>query len=150
MTTRLNDIEPRGTDRNIKPQVSQSMAGGAQILDIVIYEEDQLTRNLLQEWLGEAGYRVRAGALRETQCGRADLVIASIYMPKQSGSSWVRDIQAMHPGIPVIAISGQFRSGLCAAGAAAQVLGVQQVIAKPLIRADLIAAVRGMIGTPLR
>jgi DNA-binding response OmpR family regulator len=115
----------------------------------VIYEDDHLTRNLLREWLGEAGYRVRSGALREAQDSRPpDLVIASVYMPKQSGSRWVRDVQAAHPGTPLIAISGQFRSGLCAAGPTARALGVQQVVAKPLIRADLLAAVRGMIGTP--
>jgi DNA-binding response OmpR family regulator len=119
-------------------------------LDIVIYEEDQLTRNLLREWLGEAGYCVHSGALREAQCARpADLVIASIYMPKQSGSRWVRDIQAAHPGIPLIAISGQFRSGLRPAGETAKSLGVQQVMAKPLVRIDLLSAVRDMIGTPL-
>jgi DNA-binding response OmpR family regulator len=127
----------------------QLTAGREQVLDIVIYEEDQLTRNLLREWLGEAGYGVRSGALRESQFRPpADLVIASVYMPKQSGRRWLRDIQVAHPRIPVIAISGQFRSGLCAAGATARVLGVQQVIAKPLIRADLLSAVRGMIGTP--
>jgi DNA-binding response OmpR family regulator len=118
-------------------------------LDIVIYEEDQLTRNLLREWLGEAGYGVHRGALHEAQCRRrADLVIASVYMPKQSGHEWLRVVQAAHPGIPLIAISGQFRSGLCADGATAKTLGVQQVIAKPLIRADLLAAVRAMIGKP--
>jgi DNA-binding response OmpR family regulator len=127
----------------------QFTAGPEEILDIVIYEEDQLTRNLLREWLGEAGYRVRSGALREAQDGGpAHLVIADVYMPKQSGLRWVRDIQAVHPGTPLIAISGQFRAGLCAAGATAKSLGVQQVIAKPLVRADLLAAVRGMIGTP--
>ena len=31
------------------------------MLEIVLYEEDQLTRSLMQEWLQEAGYRVRAG-----------------------------------------------------------------------------------------
>ena len=118
-------------------------------MDIVIYEEDQLTRNLLREWLEEAGYGARTRALDEVQFRRrADLVIASVYMPKQSGNGWLREIQAAHPGIPVIAISGQFRSGLCPAGATAETLGVQQVIAKPLIRADLLAAVRAMIGEP--
>jgi DNA-binding NtrC family response regulator len=129
----------------------QSTAGPDQTLDIVIYEEDHLTRNLLHEWLGEAGYRVHSGALREAKCAcPADLVIASIYMPKQSGSRWVRDIQAAHPGVPLIAISGQFRSGLRAAGETAQSLGVQQVMAKPLVRVDLLSAVRDMIGTPPR
>jgi DNA-binding response OmpR family regulator len=121
--------------------------GTAKDLDIVIYEDDQLTRNLLREWLGEAGYSVRRGGFEQVQSGRrADLVIANVYRPKQCGDGWLRDIQAAHPGIPVIAISGHFRSGLCSSGSTAKTLGVQQVIAKPLNRADLLAAVRAMIG----
>jgi len=117
--------------------------------DIVIYEEDDLMRALLEEWLSEEGYRVRAAVPRDVrQEGAADLVIASIYMPKHAGAQMVRDIQAVHPGTPVIAISGQFRSGLPAVGAAARTLGVQQVLAKPLTRADLLEAVRAMIGAP--
>lgn len=65
-------------------------------MDIVIYEQDDLTQALLREWLGRAGYLVRSAA----PC------------------------------------------------AAALALGVQQVIAKPLLRADLVRAVRGMIGVP--
>jgi DNA-binding response OmpR family regulator len=118
-------------------------------LDIVIYEQDDLTRDLLREWLGQAGYRVSSGEPHAAPSApRPDLVIVDVYMPKQAGAHWVRSIQAMHPDTPVIAISGQFRSGLCAEGAAARALGVQQVIAKPLLRSDLIEAVRGMIGTP--
>jgi hypothetical protein len=54
----------------------------------------------------------------------------------------------MHPGTPLIAISGQFLSGLSASGPIAQALGVQQVIAKPLTRIDLLGAVRAIIGVP--
>jgi hypothetical protein len=52
----------------------------------------------------------------------------------------------MHPGTPLIAISGQFLPGLSANGAIAQALGVQQVIAKPLTRLDLMRAVRALLG----
>ena len=116
---------------------------------IVIYEEDHLTLALLREWLSEAGYCVRAGTPREPNrdC-TADLVIASVYMPKNAGVQSIRDIKAAHPGTPVIAISGQFRSGLSAGGATAMSLGVQQVIAKPLIHRNLLEAVRGIIGVP--
>jgi DNA-binding NtrC family response regulator len=114
--------------------------------DIVVYEEDSLTRALLQDWLGEAGFRVRFGnsrcASRDAPC---DLVIVSVYMPKQAGADCVRGIQAAHPDTPVIAISGQFRAGLAAAGATAQALGVRQVVAKPLNRHDLLGSVRGII-----
>jgi DNA-binding response OmpR family regulator len=112
---------------------------------IAIYEEDDLMCALLQEWLRAAGYRVCTGAQRG---GTADLVIVSIYMPKQEGAQRVREIHAAHPGTPLIAISGQFRSGLSASGSTAQALHVQQVIAKPLTRDDLLEAVRAVIGAP--
>jgi DNA-binding response OmpR family regulator len=125
------------------------MPKGQSKLDIVVYEEDFLTRELLQEWLGQAGYEVRVGRPHDANLdGSADLVIVNVYMPKQAGALWVRDVQAAHPNTPIIAISAQFRSGLCGAGSTAQTLGVQQVIAKPFIRADLLDAVRGMIGAP--
>lgn len=118
-------------------------------MDIVIYEDDYFTRALLEQWLAEAGYCVRLGM----QCGAghagpADLVIVNVSMPKQGGAQCIRNVQTAHPGTPLIAISGQFRSGLSAAGAAARSLGVQQVIAKPLVRTHLLQAVHGMIGGP--
>jgi CheY-like chemotaxis protein len=122
--------------------------------NIVIYEENDLMRALLQEWLIEAGYRVHAAASHDLQSGTladgrsADLVIVSVYMPKHAGAQLVRKIQAMHPDTPLIAISGQFLPGLSANGAIAQTLGVQQVIAKPLTRTDLLGAVRAIIGAP--
>jgi DNA-binding NtrC family response regulator len=116
---------------------------------IMIYEEDYLTRALLQEWLSEAGYGVCSGTLRDANCqSSADLVIVSVYMPKHAGAQCVGDIKRAHPGTPLIAISGQFRSGLSAGGAAARSLGVQQVIAKPLMHRDLLEAVQGIIGMP--
>jgi DNA-binding response OmpR family regulator len=117
--------------------------------NIVIYEENDLMRALLEEWLGEAGYLVHATASHEPPSdGLADLVIVSVYMPKHVGAQLVRRIQANHPGVPVIAISGQFFAGLTANGAIAQTLGVQQAIAKPLNRMDLLAAARALIGAP--
>lgn len=106
-------------------------------------------RALLKEWLGQAGYCVRELAPWDPQRGETDdLVIASICMPKQAGAQLLREVQAARPGIPVIALSAQFRSGLSAAGTTAQTLGVQRVLAKPLSRLDLLEAVRAMIGPP--
>jgi DNA-binding response OmpR family regulator len=116
---------------------------------IVIYEEDDLTRALLQEWLSEAGYGVHWGTPGDANRDwTPDLVIVSVYMPKHAGAQWVRDIQAAHPDTPLIAISGQFRAGLSAGGATAQSLGVRRVIAKPLTHRDLLEAVWSIIGAP--
>jgi DNA-binding response OmpR family regulator len=114
----------------------------------VIYEEDDLMRALLKEWLSQAGYRVLEagpGGAKGEDVG--DLVIVSVYMPKLAGLQ-LRAIRAAHPGTPLIAISGQFRSGLPAAGMAARTLGVQRVLAKPLDRCDLLESVRTIIGGP--
>jgi DNA-binding response OmpR family regulator len=118
-------------------------------MDILLYEEDDLTRSLLEQWLREAGYRVCIGSRCATAPhGRPDLVIVNVSMPKQAGRQCIQDIRAAHPTTPLIAISAQFRSGLAASGATAQTLGVLKVIAKPLVRADLLEAVRGIIGDP--
>lgn len=116
---------------------------------VVIYEENDLMRALLAEWLSQAGYPVREGPARgEQPAGPADLVIASVYMPKQAGGQLICQVRAAHPGTPVIAISGQFCSGVPGAGTTAQLLGVERVLAKPLNRGDLLAAVRAIIGAP--
>jgi DNA-binding NtrC family response regulator len=116
-------------------------------LDIVIYEEDFLTRSLLQEWLSEAGHQVRFGRAHDPQLDYpADVVIAAVYNPKNTGAQWVCAVRAAHPETPIIAISGQFRSGLCAGGATAHSLGARTLIAKPLSRTALLGALRRMIG----
>jgi CheY-like chemotaxis protein len=116
---------------------------------IAIYEEDDLMRALLKEWLSDAGYRVHATDPRGAQVGgAADLVIVSVYMPRQAGAQLVRVVQAAHPDTPLIAISAQFRAGLSGMGATAHTLGVQLVIAKPLSRGDLLDATQSMIGAP--
>jgi two-component system, OmpR family, alkaline phosphatase synthesis response regulator PhoP len=112
---------------------------------IVIYEADDLMRGLLKEWLTGAGYRVVAATICGPRPPTADLVIVNVGMPKQEGSRVADEIRAAHPKTPIIAISAQFRADLSSAGTTAQTLGVAQVIAKPLSRDTLLAAVRAII-----
>ena len=63
-------------------------------MDIAIYEEDDLMRGLLEEWLTGAGYRIRKAAAHAARDSRAArLVIASIYMPKHMGTRLVEGIR---------------------------------------------------------
>jgi DNA-binding response OmpR family regulator len=112
---------------------------------IAIYEADDLMRGLLQEWLTGAGYRVGVVVPCGAPCLGADLVIVNIGMPKSAGARVTDEIRAAHPNAPIIAISAQFRADLSTAGTTAQSLGVAQVIAKPLGRDTLLAAVRAII-----
>ena len=116
---------------------------------IVILEEDDLMRGLLEEWLTEAGYAVRRSGLDDAPAASgAGLVIIDLHSPREAGLETVRAARKAYPGAPVIAISGRFRSGLAGACAAAQALGAHAVIAKPFSRDDLLAAVRAVIGVP--
>lgn len=115
---------------------------------IVVYEENDLMRALLKEWLDEAGYRVSTPApagVPAQSPPRADLVIVSVTMPRLEGAGKVRDVRKAHPGARVIALSGQFRSGLSEAGATARALGVEQVLAKPLSRTHLLDSIRAIL-----
>jgi DNA-binding response OmpR family regulator len=116
---------------------------------IVIIEDDELMDALLKEYLGEAGYRVCACVSPESTAeAHPDLVIVDIYMPRSTGSEKLRAIRAAHPETPLIAISGQFCSGLARCGATAHALGVERVIAKPFNRDELLEAVCAVIGPP--
>jgi DNA-binding response OmpR family regulator len=116
---------------------------------IVIIEEDDLMLELLREWLTGAGYVVRARPLgKAPEEEGADLVIVDLYMPRQAGVDFVRAAQQAHPGVPVIAISAQFRPGLAGSWQTARALGADQLIAKPFTRGELLQAVRAVIGVP--
>src|SRR5207302_9126535 len=101
---------------------------------IVIIEEDDLMRGLLTEWLSAAGYAILGRSPNGSAPAPPDLVIVNLYMPRQAGVDVVRSVQQAHPGIPVIAISAQFRAGLDSSWWAARALGVRQLIAKPFTR----------------
>ena len=114
---------------------------------IVIIEDDPLMRSLMAEWLTAEGYAVQGvGGDNGQTPPSVDLVIVDVYMPRCLGVARLRSARRACPGVPIIAISAQFRSGLDCAGPTAQALGVDRVIAKPFGRKALLHAVRSVIG----
>jgi DNA-binding response OmpR family regulator len=116
---------------------------------IAIYEEDDLMYGLLREWLTRAGYGVRDPSTGFDPSVRADLVIVSISAPKVEGDVRIHSLHREHPGIPIIALTSRARSGLSSEGETARALGAQWVMAKPLTRHALLAAVEALIGSAL-
>jgi DNA-binding response OmpR family regulator len=116
---------------------------------IVIMDDDALMRGLLAEWLAAEGYRVDAAARRDWRGDTpVDLVIVDVYMPRHLGNERLHAVRRAYPGVPIIAMSGQFCAGVRRAGPAAEALGVERVIAKPFGREALLEVVRSMIGPP--
>jgi len=108
---------------------------------ILVVETDDLIRELLERWLGEAGYSVVA-ASRGTLGGEGAprLVIVDVASPREAGAL-IRSLQAAHAA-PILALSARFRRGLGASADAARELGVRKVLPKPFTRGELLAAVR--------
>jgi DNA-binding response OmpR family regulator len=113
---------------------------------IAVYERDDLMYGLLREWLSGAGHVVQDSTPVHGAIPRADLVIMSISMPRRETELLIRAMQRVHPGAPIIALSSQARLGLSSSGAPARELGVERVMAKPLTRKELVAAVDDILG----
>ena len=113
-------------------------------------DDDALMRELLAEWLSEAGYRVRqaengANALRMLRSRPAALLITDMDMPGRDGAQTLDDARRMLPGLAVIAISGGARDGRQNWAATALKLGAAKALAKPFERHDLLAAVEDFV-----
>jgi DNA-binding response OmpR family regulator len=101
---------------------------------VLIHEEDLLIRELLERWLGEAGYTVSAAG-DEGPC----LVIADVPSPRRA-QAHIQSLQAVYAA-PILALSGRFRRGLAGSAEAARRLGVKKVLPKPFTRKELLTAV---------
>jgi DNA-binding response OmpR family regulator len=76
---------------------------------------------------------------------RPDLVITDIRMPVKSGIEAVREIRAIEPTAPIIAIAGDY-AGSGESLATARALGADEVLAKPFSPAELVERVIGRLG----
>ncbi len=101
---------------------------------ILIHEEDVLIRELLERWLGEAGYAISAAADE-----KPILVITDVPSPRRA-QALIQSLQAVYAA-PILALSGRFRRGLAGSAEAARRLGVRKVLPKPFTRKELLSAV---------
>ena len=76
-------------------------------------------------------------------------MIVDVYMPRHMGIERLRSARGKYPGVPIIAISGQFRPSMECAGPAARTLGVDRMTAKPFKREALLDAVGSLIRQPV-
>ena len=110
---------------------------------IVIVEPDELLRELLERWLGEAGYAVVSGKDRNELRVLPRLVIADISDPVSAGAT-IEALQNAYSA-PILALSARFRRGLGGSSEPAKRLRVGKVLPKPFTREELLRAVRDAV-----
>jgi CheY-like chemotaxis protein len=110
---------------------------------ILVADTDCALFGLLSEWLAACGC-VLAGACGpdEDAHERYDVIVVDVPFPRQGGLDVLKDLAREHPHTPIVAISANFLPGVEASGAVARELGVSSVLAKPVNRDALIAAVQ--------
>jgi CheY-like chemotaxis protein len=116
------------------------------MMDIVVVDDDALMRELIAEWLSEAGYRVRqaetgTAALQMLRSRPAGLLITDMDMPGHDGVQTMGEARRVVPRLAVIAISGGARDGKRDWASKAREQGAALTLDKPFVREDLLAAV---------
>jgi CheY-like chemotaxis protein len=121
---------------------------------VLVIDDDEMVRFVLQQVLEDAGYRVmlaadgRAG-LAIAQAETVDLIITDIVMPELDGLELIRSLTARGGAPPIIAVSGGRRINDQNPLMSAVDLGAAAAREKPFDPDDMLALVRAhALGAP--
>jgi CheY-like chemotaxis protein len=111
---------------------------------VLVVDDDEGVRAYFCDVLASAGYRVdlaRDGgeAIEILRNRTPDVVLMDLVMPNREGIETIRELRALHPNLPVIAMSGALRNETYLKLAA--VLGAGSTLAKPVTPEQLLSAV---------
>ena len=120
--------------------------------EILVIDDDRIMRDLMTDWLEAAGYAVYKATDCNAACAALErgpaLVVSDMWMPGPCGAEAIRWMREKHPGLQLIAVSGHFGSGQGCSEQDALDAGAARALAKPVKRAELLAAVAELIGPP--
>ena len=122
------------------------MIESGKVIEVLVVDDDTLMRELLAEWLSEAGYRVRHAdngetALRTLRRQHVGLLVTDMDMPDRDGAQILIEAHRIQPNLSVIAISGRALDDTRNWAAAMLEFGAAKALAKPFERRELLAAV---------
>ena len=111
---------------------------------ILVIDDDPDMRALLEQTLKSAGHEVALAAdgrqgVNLYRANQADLVITDLYMPGQEGLETIIELRRRFPEVAIMAVSG--RAIAATMLSVAQKLGAVEVLQKPFVTGELLAAV---------
>lgn len=120
--------------------------------NILVIDDDKVVAGMISAFLTSGGHAVRIATdgkmgMESIAAHPTDLAVMDMFMPEKDGLEVIRELRALRPDFPVIAISG---GGTAAGGAdilnIARILGAKAVLTKPVLKAELLAAVEKCLG----
>lgn len=117
---------------------------------ILLVDDDEAFRRMLQRLLVRAGYEVieaadGRSALQALAGVTVDLAIIDIIMPVMEGIETIRSLQQTHAEMKIIAMSGGGRIKAHDYLTTAQAFGAVRVFRKPFDSKELIAAIEEVL-----
>ena len=118
---------------------------------VLIVDDDEETRTVLQAVLRKAGFSVFAvatgeEAVRLCRSQRIDVVLLDIWMPEKDGLETLMDIRRGAPEARIVAMSGGGKLGSMHPLTFAARLGAKRTLTKPFTGEQLIAAISETFG----
>ena len=116
---------------------------------ILIVDDEPPVRTVLRKILAGAGYEVREAqdgkeALGQVEHSTIDLVITDLAMPGQEGLETIQILRQNWPELKIIAMTGKSAGSMLHA---AEVLGADAALAKPMRIHELLNTIQHLIGT---
>ena len=121
--------------------------------EVLVIDDDAILRELVTDWLEDAGYRVRSAKSCRAWLEQflpvksPALIVTDMFMPGVCGAEAVSRLKKQHPAAALIAVSGHFGSGLGLSAEGAIAAGADRAFAKPVKRSEFLQAVAELLGT---
>ncbi len=119
---------------------------------LLVIEDDVQFCEMLAQMLDQAGHEVEMAAngvlgMQKFHSNPPDLVITDILMPEKDGIDTILEMKREREGIKIIAMSGGRRAITPQFNLdSAALIGVQQTLAKPFTRQQLLQAITDVLG----
>ena len=119
---------------------------------ILVVDDEEDMRSMLTQMLERAGHKVTTAtdgqeAIEAFRAAPPDVLLIDILMPTKGGLVAISEIRKRAPTARIIAMSGGGRSGKLNFLSTARTFPGVQTLQKPFRQAELMAAVRGALGS---
>ena len=135
------------TPDGLGAKVREVLDSGSPGTKILVVDDEASVRALMREVLTQAGYEVIEAsngreAMKALRSQTVPLVITDLVMPEQEGIETITELRRRHPEAKIIAVSGAFHGKFLRA---AEMLGADLTLMKPVEPAELLGAVRKVL-----